>query len=88
MPGFTHRLPVQGRPSRLLSRHREEGTTLFEFVCEKLIPGCGHKDHDEKEERLLERAAEHLRVHHTVDHFEEPVDETLRSVGIQFIRPA
>lgn len=79
-----------GAVARRLESQVEEtsGAVLFEFICERLIPGCHHRDQDEKEEELLERATEHIRVHHTTDHFDEPVDEALKTVGIQFVKPA
>ena len=66
-----------------------EGTyQVFEFICDRVIPGCTHEDRDESREQLLERAAAHLREHHNLDHYNEPIDEVLKRTGIVFIRPA
>lgn len=78
---------LAGRTLGYCPARREEERELFDYICERLIPGCSHEDKDENEEELLERAAEHLRVHHTTDHFDEPIDETLKKVGVQFVRP-
>jgi predicted small metal-binding protein len=61
---------------------------MFEFVCDHLVPGCTHQDKDESENELRERAAAHYREHHSLNHFNEPIDEVLRHTGINFIRPA
>ncbi len=60
---------------------------MFEFVCEKLVPGCTHRDEAEKREELLERVAIHLREHHNLDHRDEPIAEALKSSGVVFLRP-
>lgn len=61
---------------------------MFEFVCDHLVPGCTHKDHDTEQDRLLERAAVHLREHHDLDHRDERVGTALKKTGITFVRPA
>ena len=66
----------------------EERPGVYMFVCDNLIPGCTYKDRDQRREEVLERAMDHFRVHHTTKHFDEPLDETLKQTGIQFIRPA
>ncbi len=66
-----------------------EGTyQVFEFICDRVIPGCTHEDRDESREQLLERTAAHLKEHHNLDHYNEPIDEVLKRTGITFIRPA
>jgi len=61
---------------------------VFEFICDRVIPGCTHEDRDESREQLLERAEAHLKEHHDLDHDDEPIDEVLKRTGIIFIRPA
>jgi predicted small metal-binding protein len=61
---------------------------MFEYVCAHVIPGCHYKNRDEREEAVLERATAHFRTHHSLDHFDEPIDEALKKAGITFIRPA
>lgn len=58
---------------------------MFEFACDHLIPGCTHKD--ESEEKLRERAVAHFGEHHSLDHYNEPIDDVLKRTGITFIRP-
>ncbi|MGB7861703.1 MAG: DUF1059 domain-containing protein [Acidimicrobiia bacterium] len=60
---------------------------MFEFVCDHLIPGCAHKDSDQSEAELLERAGVHFQEHHSTHHFNEPLDEVLKKTGITFIKP-
>ena len=61
---------------------------MYEFLCDHLVPGCTHKDHDERQEQLLDRAVSNLKEHHNLDHHDEPIDQVLKRTGIQFIRPA
>ena len=59
---------------------------MYEFVCDHLVPGCTHKDRDEKQQELLDRAVTHLQEHHNLDYHDEPMAESLKRTGIQFIR--
>lgn len=61
---------------------------MFEFVCERIIPGCTHKEEDENRDELMERVGTHLREQHDLDHHEASVAEALKTSGITFIRPA
>lgn len=61
---------------------------MFEFVCDHVVPGCSHKDRDESREKLLERAAVHLREHHNLDHHDERIAQALKTTGVMPIRPA
>ena len=67
---------------------QERTYQVFEFVCDRIIPGCTHEDRDKSKEQLLERAAAHLREHHNLDHHQDPIGEVLERTGIIFIRPA
>ena len=60
---------------------------MFEFVCDRIIPGCSHEDRDANREKLLERVAIHLREHHDLDHKRDPIAEALKTTGIMPIRP-
>jgi len=44
-------------------------------------------DRDAKREKLLERAAIHLREHHDLDHTHQPIAEALKKTGIIYVRP-
>jgi predicted small metal-binding protein len=37
---------------------------VYEFLCERIIPGCKHRETGEDREDVLERALEHMREHH------------------------
>ena len=37
---------------------------MFEFVCERLIPGCTSKVQGDDRERVVARAENHMRDHH------------------------
>lgn len=37
---------------------------MFEFVCDRLIPGCSHRETGDTPEAVREKALIHLREHH------------------------
>lgn len=38
--------------------------TVYEFVCDRIIPGCTHTETAESLEAAREKAEKHLREHH------------------------
>jgi len=82
---------VAERPSRvwggILMPALARGSGLFEYICDRIVPGCKHTDKDESRDKLIERAAVHLREHQDLDHHDDPIAETLSTTGISFIRP-
>ncbi len=74
--------------SAILMFPMSEKTPIYDFICDRLIPGCTHEDHDKKKAQLAERAAAHMREHHGYSHVDEPIGETLERTGAIFIRPA
>ncbi|CAN5875071.1 hypothetical protein BH23ACT4_BH23ACT4_00030 [soil metagenome] len=46
---------------------------MYEFVCDRVIPGCTYKERGSNREEVHERAMEHMRERHKPDH---AVDET------------
>jgi predicted small metal-binding protein len=36
---------------------------VYEFLCERIIPGCTHKESGEDRDVVLEKALEHMREH-------------------------
>jgi predicted small metal-binding protein len=55
---------------------------MFEFACERIIPGCGYTERDDTKEKLHEQAMDHLRERHNMDYIDKPLQERLLSVGI------
>lgn len=55
---------------------------MFEFACERIIPGCSFTERGDTEEKLLEQAMDHLRERHNMDYIDKPLQERLLSVGI------
>ena len=48
-------------------------SAAYEFVCDRIIPGCTHVETAETEKEVQEKAREHMRDHHrweTLDHSE------------------
>jgi predicted small metal-binding protein len=44
---------------------------MFEYVCDKLIPGCEHTLEAVTEVELHELAKHHLREHHDIEYADE-----------------
>ena len=44
-------------------------------MCEKLIPGCTHREEGDTPERVREKAIEHLHEHHGMEY----IDDDFRS---------
>jgi predicted small metal-binding protein len=44
---------------------------MFEFDCDRLIPGCDYKVQAETEEELHELAKDHLHEHHDVEYADD-----------------
>ncbi len=44
---------------------------MFEYVCDKLIPGCEHKFEAVTEEELHDLAKHHLREHHDIEYVDD-----------------
>jgi predicted small metal-binding protein len=56
---------------------------MFEFICDRVIPGCEHKETGDTAERTREKAIAHLRGHHHMDYIDDP---TLLKVGNAILR--
>ena len=61
---------------------------MYDFVCEHLVPGCTHKDQDQNQADLYERAAKHIREHHDLGHEGDAIGRALEKSGAVFLRPA
>lgn len=64
------------------TRSIEQGLAVFEFVCDRIIPGCRFVERDDTEEKLLEQAMDHLRERHNMDYIDKPLEGRLLSIGI------
>ena len=60
---------------------------MFEFVCERIIPGCAHKETDESREKVIERAEAHMLESHDLDVHDRLITDALRTTGVMFVRP-
>jgi predicted small metal-binding protein len=72
----------------ILDPTRSERANVFEYICEHIIPGCGHEDRDESREDLENRANSHLKDRHGMDRDDDRIGEALKATGMEFIRPA
>ena len=60
---------------------------MYEFLCERVIPGCTHKERGENQEKVQERAIRHMREHHSADHaIEEMRDRVIKDAMIYLPR--
>jgi predicted small metal-binding protein len=65
----------------------DQGVSVFEFVCERIIPGCSHVDRGDTREKLLEQAMDHMREHHDMDYIDKSFEERMLAVGIVPLKP-
>ncbi len=61
---------------------------MYEYVCDRIIPGCTHTDSDESRDKLMERVRAHLEKKHSEVRHDQRIAEALKTTGITFIRPA
>ncbi len=45
-----------------------KGLIVYEFFCERVIPGCTHKERGPNRDEVHERAMEHMSDHHKDGH--------------------
>jgi predicted small metal-binding protein len=45
---------------------------VYEFVCDKIIPGCTYKETGDTPEAAREKAIAHLHEHHDMDYIDNP----------------
>ena len=50
---------------------------MFEYVCDKLVPGCHYKARAETEEEAHELARDHLHEHHQLEYIDDQAWETI-----------
>ena len=55
---------------------------MFEFVCDRIIPGCTHVERGDTHEKVLEQAMDHLRERHGTEHIDESWEERVRGAVI------
>jgi predicted small metal-binding protein len=58
------------------------GPEVFEFVCDRIIPGCKDVERGDTHEKVLEQAMDHLREDHGMDYIDKPWGERVRTTGI------
>ena len=51
---------------------------MFEFVCDRVIPGCTHVERGDTYEKVLEQAMDHLQGLHGMDYIDESWEERVR----------
>ena len=43
---------------------------MYEFVCDRLIPGCDHRETGDTPEAVREKAMKHLHEHHGMEYID------------------
>ena len=75
--------PVAGT---LAPTPQERGRVMFEFVCDRIIPGCSHKETGDTPEAVREKAVAHLHQHHDLAYIDADLMEKLDGVAIIAVR--
>jgi len=53
---------------------------MFEFVCDRLIPGCSHRETGDTPEAVREKAVKHLHEHHGMEYIDGGTSSQLDSL--------
>lgn len=53
---------------------------MFEYVCDRLIPGCSHSETGDTPEAVREKALKHLHEHHGMDYLDAGTSSELDSL--------
>ena len=56
---------------------------MFEYVCDRLIPRCSHRDTGETPEAVREKALKHLHEHHDMEYLDGKTSTTIDSLIVQ-----
>ena len=52
-------------------------STVYEYVCDRVIPGCEHRIRGDTPEAVQERARQHLHEHHGMVDIDQPSAEVI-----------
>jgi predicted small metal-binding protein len=53
---------------------------MFEYVCDRLIPGCPHRETGDTPEAVREKAVKHLHEHHGMEYIDGDTSSQLDSL--------
>lgn len=59
---------------------------MYEFVCERIIPGCTVREKGDTPEALREKAIAHLHEHHDMSYIDKPLLEQIDTIAIRALR--
>ncbi len=59
---------------------------MYEFVCDRIIPGCTHKERGDTPEAVREKAITHLREGHGVDSIDDDLITKINQNAIALMR--
>lgn len=59
---------------------------MYEFVRDRIIPGCSHKEKGDTPEAVREKAVDHLRRHHDLAYIDDGLMDRLNSFAIISVR--
>ena len=59
---------------------------MYEFVCDRIIPGCDFKARAETHEKMKAKAVEHMRESHEMTDLDKDVLERLNQAAIWAVR--
>ena len=55
---------------------------MFEFVCDRILPGCSHKEKGDTPEAVREKAIAHLHEHHDMAYIDANMQRNVYVVNI------
>ncbi len=61
---------------------RQSEGSVYEYVCDHIIPGCDFKARTETHEAMEKEAEKHLREHHNMDYLDKDILQQVNKAGI------
>jgi predicted small metal-binding protein len=55
-------------------------TPMYEYICDRLIPGCSHRETGDTPEAVREKALKHLHEHHGMEYLDADTSSQLDSL--------
>lgn len=59
---------------------------MYEFVCDRIIPGCTHRERGDTPEAVREKAIAHLHERHGMEYIDEDLLTKINQNAIALMR--
>jgi hypothetical protein len=62
---------------------QRDGVPMFEYVCDRMIKGCSHRETGDTPEAVREKALIHLHEHHDMEYLDGSAAKQLDSLIVE-----